>query len=34
MRENNWGAAFDRVLGVSTKLLQPQVIEDLTVAQV
>lgn len=34
MRENDWGAAIDRVLEVSIKLLWPQVIEDLTVAQV
>lgn len=33
-RENDWGAAIDKVLEVSIKLLWPQVIEDLTVAQV
>lgn len=33
-RENDWGAAIDNVLEVSIKLLWPQVIEDLTLAQV
>lgn len=42
MRENNWGAVFDRMLGVATNILSqateaivwPQATEDLTVAQV